>query len=80
MNDRSYMLCHDEYIAYGGGGGYGLWMDAALQSCSSVKCNTYNNECICSSEHAKIVTVEAYVLLPPTRRGSADLTFDTTRL
>ena len=56
-----------------GGGGYGLWFDSSLLIGTSSKCNTYNTECLASSEQFKVVAMEAWTL-PPVRKTSTTFT------
>ena len=58
--NHQFMVSRSDFIALGGGGNFGLWMDAAFERGTSAPSPTYDNPCLAGSEHFKIVGLELW--------------------
>eukprot|EP01091_Cochliopodium_minus_P018600 TRINITY_DN7586_c0_g1_i1.p1 TRINITY_DN7586_c0_g1~~TRINITY_DN7586_c0_g1_i1.p1 ORF type:complete len:490 (-),score=83.96 TRINITY_DN7586_c0_g1_i1:8-1369(-) len=69
-----------DYIAFGGGmarARYGLYLDKELLLGTSESCDTFDNACLASEEHFKIVVMEVWTL--NRRAPSNSINFKRTR-
>jgi len=55
-----FAIAEPNYLALGGGGGYGLHLDSCLEQGSSAKCDTFNNECLASAPEFRCVKLELW--------------------
>jgi hypothetical protein len=72
--NNSFLLARGDCIAFGGGGGkFGLHLDANLDQGTSGTCDTYGNAPLASSEMFRVVRVEVWGFVLPTvnRRGAS---------
>ena len=61
-NQQLMVSCSD-FLAVGGGGHFGLWMDASFEKGTSAPSPTFENQpCLASSEHFKIVGLEVWAV------------------
>ena len=68
--NNNFILARDEFIGFGGGGKFGLWFDATFTQGTSESSPTYNNKCLASSEHFKVVAVEVWSFATATTKMS----------
>jgi hypothetical protein len=72
-NDSLFMLTRDDGLGIGGGGGhFGLWLDATLERGASMPSSTFGNRApIASAEVFRIVRVELYGFVLPAATATA---------
>ena len=58
-----FMLGKDDGLAVGGGGNFGLWLDAEFDSGTSAPCATFNNDCLASGKSFHCLDVQCFGLL-----------------
>ena len=66
--DNMFMLARKEALALGGGGKFGIWLDANLERGMSGSSETFGNPQFSSSEIFKIVSVQVYCFVLGGRR------------
>lgn len=62
--DTMFMFSNDECIAMGGGGNFGLYLNADLSKGSSKHSNTFDNTPLSNQEDFDIASVEVWGLIP----------------
>jgi hypothetical protein len=62
VNDY-FMLCTEEYIAFGGGDNFALQVDRDLSKGSSGACQTFNSPCLASGRDFAAIEIEIYTPL-----------------
>ncbi|XP_010533006.1 PREDICTED: oxidation resistance protein 1 isoform X2 [Tarenaya hassleriana] len=58
--NRYYWMCLNEFLAFGGGGNFALWLDEDLLKGTSGSCETFGNECLASSGEFELKNVELW--------------------
>ena len=58
--NSQFVVSAEEYLGFGGGGAFGLWLDGALCRGTSERSPTFDNPCLAASDNFKIVSVEVW--------------------
>ncbi|CAN8268489.1 unnamed protein product [Cochlearia groenlandica] len=58
--NRYYMMCMNEFLAFGGGGNFALCLDEDLLKATSGPSETFGNECLASSPEFELKNVELW--------------------
>lgn len=58
--NRYYYMCLNDFLAFGGGGNYALWMDGELLNGTSGSCETFGNMCLAHNEDFELKNVELW--------------------
>jgi hypothetical protein len=58
--NRYYLMCMNEFLAFGGGGNFALCLDEDLLKATSGPSETFGNECLASSTEFELKNVELW--------------------
>jgi hypothetical protein len=74
-NETHFVMASDSFMAFGGGGGMAIWLDATFERGTSERCATYGtNKTIASQESFKCVAVEMWGFVTPSIRTTLSRT------